>query len=291
MLIVGGGITGAGTALDAAARGLSVGLVEAQDWASGTSSRSSKLVHGGLRYLEMLDFRLVHEGLRERALLLQRLAPHLVHPVPILWPLRRPVLERAYVGAGIALYDALGLSTGTGRGLPLHRHLSRRRTLAVAPGLRAEGLAGAVLYYDGQVDDARYVVEVVRTAVSLGATAVNRATAVGFLREGQQVTGAIVRDAETGEEAHVRARVTVIATGAWTEETEALAGRHRAVQVRPSKGAHILVPRAKLALSTGLITRTDRSVLFVLPWREQWLIGTTDTDWDYSKARPSCHGG
>ncbi len=286
MLIVGGGITGAGTALDAAARGLSVGLVEAQDWASGTSSRSSKLVHGGLRYLEMLDFRLVHEGLRERALLLQRLAPHLVRPVPILWPLRRPVFERAYVGAGIGLYDALGLSTGTGRGLPLHRHLSRRRTLAVAPGLRAEGLAGAVLYYDGQVDDARYVVEVVRTAVSLGATAVNRATAVGFLREGQQVTGAIVRDAETGEEAHVRARVTVIATGAWTEETEALAGRHRAVQVRPSKGAHILVPRAKLALSTGLITRTDRSVLFVLPWREQWLIGTTDTDWDYSKARP-----
>ncbi len=286
MLVVGGGITGAGTALDAAARGLSVALVEAQDWASGTSSRSSKLVHGGLRYLEMLDFRLVHEGLRERALLLQRLAPHLVHPVPILWPLRRPVFERAYVGAGIALYDALGLSTGTGRGLPLHRHLSRRRALAVAPGLRAEGLAGAVLYYDGQVDDARYVVEVVRTAVSLGATAVNRAMAVGFTREGQRVTGAIVRDAETGEEAHVRARVTVIATGAWTEETEALAGRHRAVQVRPSKGAHVLVPRVKLALSTGLITRTDRSVLFVLPWGEQWLIGTTDTDWDYSKARP-----
>ena len=133
VLVVGGGITGAGTALDAAARGLSVALVEAQDWASGTSSRSSKLVHGGLRYLEMLDFRLVHEGLRERALLLQRLAPHLVHPVPILWPLRRPVFERAYVGAGIALYDALGLSTGTGRGLPLHRHLSRRRTARSRP--------------------------------------------------------------------------------------------------------------------------------------------------------------
>ena len=286
VLIIGGGITGAGTALDAAARGLSVALVEGQDWASGTSSRSSKLVHGGLRYLEMLDFRLVHEGLRERALLLQRLAPHLVRPVPILWPLHRAVFERAYVGAGIGLYDLLGLSTGTGRGLPLHRHLSRTRTLAVAPGLRAEGLAGAILYYDAQVDDARYVVEVVRTAVSIGATAVNRATAAGFRWEGDRVTGALVRDTETGDEVEVGARVTVIATGAWTEETEALAGRERAVRVRPSKGAHVLIPREKLALSTGLITRTDRSVLFVLPWGEQWLIGTTDTDWDYGKARP-----
>ncbi|HXW79677.1 MAG TPA: glycerol-3-phosphate dehydrogenase/oxidase, partial [Acidimicrobiales bacterium] len=291
VLVVGGGITGAGTALDAAARGLSVALVEAQDWASGTSSRSSKLVHGGLRYLEMLDFRLVHEGLRERALLLQRLAPHLVRPVPILWPLRRPVFERAYVGAGIALYDLLGLSTGTGRGLPLHRHLSRSRTLATAPGLRAEGLAGSVLYYDAQVDDARYVVNVVRTAVSMGATALNRATATGFLWEGDRVTGAVVRDTETGHQVEVKARVTVLATGAWTEETEALAGRQRAVQIRPSKGAHILIPREKLALSTGLITRTDRSVLFVLPWGEQWLIGTTDTEWDYGKARPLATAG
>ena len=168
VLVVGGGITGAGTALDAAARGLSVGLVEAQDWASGTSSRSSKLIHGGLRYLEMLDFRLVHEGAEGARPLLGRLAPHLVHPVPILWPLRRPVVERAYVGAGIALYDLLGLSTGTGRGLPLHRHLSRRRAMAMAPGLRPDVLKGAILYYDAQVDDARYVVDVVRTAAALG---------------------------------------------------------------------------------------------------------------------------
>jgi glycerol-3-phosphate dehydrogenase len=286
VLVVGGGINGAGTALDAVTRGLSVGLVEAQDWASGTSSRSSKLIHGGLRYLEMLDFRLVHEGLRERALLLQRLAPHLVHPVPILWPLHRPVVERAYVGAGIALYDLLGLSTGTGRGLPLHRHLSKRATLAVAPGLRPDGLRGAILYYDAQVDDARYVVDVVRTAAASGAAVANRMAAVGFLREGDRVVGAVLRDEESGAEFQARARSTVIATGAWTEETESLAGRQRAVEVRPSKGVHMVVRREKLALSTGLITRTAQSVLFVLPWGEHWLVGTTDTDWEYSKSRP-----
>ncbi len=286
VLVVGGGINGAGTALDAVTRGLSVGLVEAQDWASGTSSRSSKLIHGGLRYLEMLDFRLVQEGLRERALLLQRLAPHLVHPVPILWPLHRPVVERAYVGAGIALYDLLGLSTGTGRGLPLHRHLSKRATLALAPGLRPDGLRGAILYYDAQVDDARYVVDVVRTAAASGAAVANRMAAVGFLREGDRVVGAVLRDEESGAELEARARSTVIATGAWTEETESLAGRQRAVEVRPSKGVHMVVRREKLALSTGLITRTAQSVLFVLPWGEHWLVGTTDTDWEYSKSRP-----
>jgi glycerol-3-phosphate dehydrogenase len=286
VLVVGGGITGAGIALDAATRGLSVGLLEAQDWAAGTSSRSSKLVHGGLRYLQMLDFHLVRQGLKERALIMQRLAPHLVRPVPIMWPLRKPVVERAYVGAGIALYDLLGLAVGSGRGLPLHRHLSKRGALALAPALRSDALAGAILYYDAQVDDARYVVEVVRTAVSFGAVAVNRAQAVRFLREGQRVVGAVLRDAETGEELEARARVSVIATGAWTEETEGLAGRERAMRVRPSKGAHLMVAREKLAASSGLIVRTDRSVLFVLPWAEHWLIGTTDTDWEYGKARP-----
>ncbi|HUC15866.1 MAG TPA: glycerol-3-phosphate dehydrogenase/oxidase [Acidimicrobiales bacterium] len=286
VLVVGGGITGAGIALDAATRGLSVGLVEAQDWAAGTSSRSSKLIHGGLRYLQMLDFHLVRQGLKERALIMQRLAPHLVRPVPIMWPLRKPVVERIYVGAGIALYDLLGLAVGARRGLPLHRHLSKRHALALSPGLRPDALAGAILYYDGQVDDARYVVEVVRTAVSSGAVAVNRAEAVRFLREGERVVGAVLRDTETGEELEARARVNVIATGAWTEETEGLAGRDRAVRVRPSKGAHLVVAREKLALSSGLIVRTDRSVLFVLPWGEHWLIGTTDTDWEYGKARP-----
>jgi len=286
VLVVGGGITGAGTALDAATRGLSVGLVEAQDWGAGTSSKSSKLVHGGLRYLQMLDFRLVHEGLRERGLLLGRLAPHLVHAVPILYPLRRPILERAYVGAGIALYDLLALSTASAGRLPRHRHLGRQRAWRAAPGLRHDALAGAVLYFDAQLDDARYVVEVVRTAAAYGAVPLSRATVVGFLLDEGRVAGARVRDAETGAEHEVRARVTISATGAWTEETEALAGHARALRVRPSKGVHILVPRQRLDFSTGLILPTERSVLFVLPWCEHWLIGTTDTDWPYAKARP-----
>jgi glycerol-3-phosphate dehydrogenase len=234
----------------------------------------------------MLDFRLVREGLRERALLLQKLAPHLVRPVPVLYPLRRRFLERPYVGAGVALYDLLGLATGNGRGLPLHRHLSKRQALASAPGLDPRALSGAVLYYDAQVDDARYVVELVRTAVSFGSAALSRALVVGFEHEGDRIGGVTFRDAETGREHQVQARVTVLATGAWTEETEALAGVERAVRIRPSKGAHILVKREKLDVTTGLILRTDRSVLFVLPWGEHWLIGTTDTDWSYGKARP-----
>jgi len=287
VLVVGGGITGAGTALDAATRGLSVALVEAEDWAAGTSSWSSKLVHGGLRYLQMLDFRLVHEALRERSILLHHVAPHLVRPLQILYPLRRPVLERAYVGAGVALYDLLAFSTLTGRGLPWHRHLSKKGALRAAPALREGALVGAVAYYDCQVDDARYVVETVRTAASYGAVALNRARVTGFLPHNGKVVGASVRDEETGEVHEVRARVTVSATGPWTEETEALAGFERAVRVRPSKGAHILIPRERIDATVGLILRTEKSVLFVLPWgKGHWLVGTTDTEWPYSKAKP-----
>lgn len=304
VLVVGGGVTGAGVALDAATRGLSVGLVEAQDWAAGTSSRSSKLVHGGLRYLQMLDFHLVHEALRERSLLLGTVAPHLVRPVPILYPLRYPFVERAYVGAGVALYDVLALSTrarpgkyGPHRpeghqnerrgGLPWHRHLSKRRALELAPGLSRESLVGAIVYYDCQVDDARFVVELARTAASYGALVLTRAPVVGFLHEGGRVAGATVRDNETGRTYKVRAKVTVCATGPWTEETEALAGHERSVTVRPSKGVHILVARDRIDAGCGLILRTEKSVLFVLPWRDShWIVGTTDTDWPYAKGRP-----
>ena len=286
VLVVGGGVTGAGAALDAATRGLRVAVVDAQDWASGTSSRSTKLIHGGLRYLEMLDFHLVHQALVERGLLLQVIAPHLVRPVPILYPLRTPVVERAYVGAGIALYDALGWSTGTSRGLPLHRHLSRRAALALAPGLRRGSLAGAIEYYDAQVDDARFVAELVRTAATYGAAAVSRAAVVDVRGEAGRVTGALVRDAETGAEIEVAAAVTLIATGPWTEDTEALAGRSRAVKVRPSKGVHLVVDRSKIDSPVGIVVRTEKSVLFALPWRGHWLIGTSDTDWDHEKARP-----
>jgi glycerol-3-phosphate dehydrogenase len=291
VLVVGGGIVGAGVALDAVTRGLSVGVVEAQDWASGTSSKSSKLLHGGLRYLQMLNFTLVQQALRERNLLLHRVAPHLVRKTPFLYPLRHRVWERIYVGAGIALYDVLGWSTGTSRGVPRHRQLSRRRALALAPGLRSKSLVGAIEYYDAQVDDARFVVEVVRTAVSFGAIGVNRAQAVGFLRDGDATCGAVVRDLETGIDHNVRARTTILATGAWTEDTEALAGHGRALHVRPSKGTHLVVPRSKIPSSVAIVVLTEKSVLFVLPWGKHWLIGTTDTDWEYGKGRPVTTAG
>ncbi|HTV10560.1 MAG TPA: glycerol-3-phosphate dehydrogenase/oxidase [Acidimicrobiales bacterium] len=290
LLIVGGGVVGAGCALDAITRGLSVGLVEAEDWASGTSSRSTKLVHGGLRYLQMLDFRLVHEALRERDLLLGHLAPHLVHPVPVLYPLRRVALERAYVGLGVGLYDVLGRSMRHSRRLPRHKHLSKDGALRVAPGLRAQALVGAVEYYDGQVDDARFTLELVRTAVSRGAVAQNRLKVVGFVRERGRVVGAIVADRETSQEHEVRAKVVVLATGAWTEETEALAGEERGALVRPSKGVHLVLPKSSIRSSVGLILRTEKSVLFALPWGEHWVVGTTDTDWPYDKGQPLATG-
>lgn len=169
LLVIGAGVVGAGCALDAVTRGLRVGLVEARDFASGTSSRSSKLVHGGLRYLETLDFRLVAQALRERDLLMSRLAPHLVRPVPFIYPLQHRGWEHWYAGAGVALYDALSLVSGRSRGLPRHRHLSRRHTLRLVPALREDSLVGAIQYHDAQVDDARHTLFLARTAASYGA--------------------------------------------------------------------------------------------------------------------------
>ncbi len=286
MLVVGGGIVGAGAALDAATRGLRVAVVEAQDWASGTSSRSSKLIHGGLRYLQMYDFALVREALRERAILL-RLAPHLVHPVPILYPLRHRVVERAYVGAGVLLYDLLARTGGTSAGLPFHHQLSRRRTFELAPALDPHRFVGAIQYYDGQVDDARHTLTVLRTAASHGAVVANRVRVVGLLRDGDRVVGARLRSAETGALSEVRASVVVSATGVWTEQFERLAGRDGALRVQPSKGVHIVVPRRCIESSTALILPTDKSVLFVLPWGEHWIIGTTDTPWRHDLAQPA----
>jgi len=287
VLVVGGGVVGAGCALDAATRGMRVGLVEMRDWASGTSSRSSKLVHGGLRYLEMLDFGLVREALRERGLILQRLAPHLTKPVPFLYPLQHRVWERPYVGTGIALYDTLGLEGGASRGLPRHRHLTRRKALRVAPALAKDALVGAVQYYDGQIDDARHTMALARTAAHHGAHAASRAKVIAFLREGERVTGARVQDLEHGQPYDVRAKQVINATGAWTDETQALVGERGQFQVRASKGVHLLVPRDRIRSSSGLILRTPTSVLFVIPWGRHWIIGTTDTDWTLDKAHPA----
>jgi glycerol-3-phosphate dehydrogenase len=287
VLVVGGGVVGAGTALDAVTRGLSTGIVEARDWACGTSSRSSKLIHGGLRYLEMLDFALVREALKERGLLLEKLAPHLVRPVPFLYPLQHKGWERLYAGSGVALYDTMSLSSGHGRGLPMHRHLTRKHALRVAPALRKDALVGALQYYDAQVDDARFVVTLARTAASYGALVANQARVVDFLREGERVVGARVHDQEAGGEYEVRARQVVNATGVWTDDTQALIGERGQFHVRASKGVHLVVPKDRIHSTTGLILRTEKSVLFVIPWGRHWIVGTTDTDWDLDKTHPA----
>ncbi len=287
VLVIGGGVVGAGAALDAVPRGLRTGLLEARDYASGTSSWSSKLVHGGLRYLEMLDFALVHEALRERGLILQSLAPHLARPVAFLYPLQHRLWERLYVGAGVGLYDVMAVSSGNGAGLPRHRHLSRRAALRLVPGLRKDALVGAVQYYDAQIDDARHTMELVRTAAAYGALTANRVRVTGFLRQGERVTGVRALDLPTGRGFDVRARQVVNATGVWTDDTQALIAERGQFHVRASKGIHLVVPRDRIQSSTGMILRTEKSVLFVIPWGRHWIIGTTDTDWALDKAHPA----
>jgi glycerol-3-phosphate dehydrogenase len=288
VLVIGGGITGAGAALDAASRGLRVALVEARDLASGTSSRSSKLIHGGLRYLEQFDFKLVWEALRERDLLVSKLAPHLVKPVSFLYPLHRKVLERPYVGAGLVLYDAM---EGTKRPVPHHKHLTVRGALRLAPGLKPSGLAGALLYYDAQTDDARYTVTVARTAAAHGALIANRVSAQKLLRGDEgQVVGARVRDEETGQELEVRAKRVVLCAGVWTDLVHELGGIRAGYKVRMSKGVHIVVPYEAIRADTGIISRTEKSVLFIIPWGQRWIVGTTDTDWTGDRAEPTPTG-
>lgn len=286
VLVVGGGVTGVGIALDAVTRGLSTGLLEQRDLASGTSSRSSKLIHGGLRYLEMFDFGLVREALQERGLLLTRLAPHLVRPVPFLYPLTQH-WERPYIGAGLALYDAMALAGKSDMGVPTHRHLSRRRALRIAPDLKPDSLTGAIQYYDAQVDDARHTMMVARTAADHGAHVATRTRVTGFVREGERVTGVTARDLETGREITVRARVVVNAAGVWTDEIQEMVGGRGVLNVQASKGIHLVVPRDRIRSESGIILRTEKSVLFVIPWGRHWIIGTTDTAWDLDKAHPA----
>ncbi len=283
VLVIGGGVTGAGAALDAASRGLSVTLVEARDFAAGTSSRSSKLIHGGLRYLEQMDFALVREALKERGLLLNTLAPHLVHPVPFLFPLQHRVWERAYIGAGIALYDTLGGA----RTVPMHKHLTRSGALELAPALRDDAMTGAIRYYDAQVDDARHTMMIAKTAAEHGATVLTRTKVIGLERDGDKVVGARVEDLETGLTHTIRARTVISATGVWTDDMIKMTGVDFPFHVQMSKGVHILVPRDRLNLHTGMIMRTEKSVLFVIPWAEHWIIGTTDTEWALDKNHPT----
>lgn len=283
VLVVGGGGTGAGAVFDAATRGLDVGIVEAADWAQGTSSRSSKLMHGGLRYLEMLDFKLVHEALRERDLLLTHTAPHLVRPISFVFPFFKKVVERSYIGAGVALYDALASASriGKGRAVPFHRHMSHKKMLEHFPSLDGEKIVGALEYYDAAFDDARMAMMLVRSAVQLGAAATNYTTVIDYLHEGKRVVGAKVRDELTGQTYDVYAKATILAGGVWTQDQQELAGAETGLEVLASKGIHIVVPRDSItaAPDAGVITQTEKSVLFIIPWDEYWVIGTTDTPW------------
>jgi glycerol-3-phosphate dehydrogenase len=287
VLVIGGGVVGTGSALDAVTRGLSVGLVEARDWASGTSSRSSKLIHGGIRYLEQLDFRLVREALIERGLLLQRIAPHLVKPVRFLYPLTTPVVERAYIGAGMTLYDAFSWSGGRPPGVPHHRHLTRNQVLRAMPSLKRDAFVGGLTYWDAQVDDARFVSTLARTASFYGANVASRVRVEGFLKVGERVVGVKAHDLETDEHFEIRARQVVNATGVWTDDTQAMVGERGQFKVRASKGIHLVVPRDRFQSKLGLLLRTEKSVLFIIPWGRHWLIGTTDTDWHLDKAHPA----
>ncbi len=284
VLIVGGGIVGVGALLDAASRGLRAALVEQDDVAVGTSSRSSRLIHGGLRYLEQFHIGLVREALHERARLLE-LAPHLVRLEKFLFPLYgRPVITRSFFQAGLTMYDLLGSAKSGGR----HRHLTVAEALDVAPGLRRRGLQGAMLYSDGMEDDARFTLAVLHTARAAGGLAVTRARAVRALREGDRFTGATVRDELTGAELDVRARVVLDATGVWSARADRPFGSDRATfNVLPSRGSHIVVARDRIPVKTGVTIRVPGKVAFMVPWPRHWVIGTTDDPYTGPVDRPS----
>jgi glycerol-3-phosphate dehydrogenase len=285
VVVIGGGITGVGCALDAASRGLSVALIEQRDLGSGTSSRSSKLIHGGLRYLEQLNFKLVGEALRERGLLRQSIAPHLVWPIPFIYPIKHRIWERAYMAVGIAMYDALaklGHST-----LPRQWHLGRKDLKRVFPGIKTDEFVGAIRYYDAGTDDARLVLAVARTAAKLGAKILSSARVTGFGRnDADRVTSVDVTCLETGQKLTIGASVVINATGVWTDSTEMLVGDAE-TEVTASKGIHVVVPRSAIDSTVGFITKTKTSVLFLIPFDDFWIIGTTDTPWELDLAHPA----
>jgi glycerol-3-phosphate dehydrogenase len=276
LLVIGGGITGAGVAREASLRGLKTALVEAQDFGEGTSSRSSRLIHGGLRYLEQGRLRLVFEAQRERKILL-RLAPHLVRPLPFLLPVYRgDRVPRWKVAAGLTLYDLLAAGGNVRR----HRTLGKRGLLEAEPLLRERGLTGGGLYYDAQCDDARLTVATVRAAIHHGARAANHVRVTGLIRTVAGMTGAYLRDELTGETGEVRAHLVVNATGPWADGIRRMEDPRAEPLLRPTKGVHVVVPRARVGHRHAIIftSAVDGRVMFVLPWGEWTYIGTTDTD-------------
>ncbi len=286
---MGGGIVGAGALLDAVSRGMRAALIEQDDIAAGTSSRSSRLIHGGLRYLEQFRIGLVREALAERRRLI-RLAPHLVALEPFLFPVYGlPFVSRPFYDAGLTLYDLLGARHDGG----WHRRLSVEEVLAIAPSLRRRGLRGGLLYHDGVEDDARFTLAVARTALDggTGAVALTRVRATGLRREraAGRTEALQADDLLTGERLDIRTRAIVDATGAWAAEP-----RHplasEALPILPSRGAHLVVPRARIPATVGLTIRVPGKVVFLVPWPDHWLIGTTDEPFDGPAARPAATG-
>jgi glycerol-3-phosphate dehydrogenase len=285
VLVIGGGITGAGIALDAAARGLSVALVEKDDFAAGTSGRSSRLVHGGLRYLEHGELGLVRESLRERGIL-YRLAPHLVRPVPM-YMLAAGLRQQATYRAGLTVYEALA----AGRNIGYHQGMDARMVAAAIPGL--DRPVRGVRYFECQTDDARLTIEVARTAHAYGARLANHARVTALLGEGR-VTGAAVTDELTGGRFEVRATVVVNATGVWAAEVAALAGRTAgpdgaapAISLSPSKGVHLVfAPGAVQTTAAMVAPAADGRYVFIVPWEDRVYAGTTDTPYDGDLSQP-----
>ncbi len=289
VLVIGGGVTGAGVALDAVVRGYKVALVEKVDFASGTSSKSTKLAHGGIRYLPNFDFALVHEALVERGLLLQN-APFLVHPLGFVLPLyqgdRHPVgmpfTTPGGIGLGLLLdmglwlYDLMAGRRTAGR----HHHLSRKNVLKLAPALVTKGLKDGYVYYDGQTNDARLTMALIRTAAQYGATITNYTEVTSFIIEQGKICGAHIHDTLGDQELTVRARHIVNATGVFSEQVEALTGTEPQVRIEPSKGVHLVLSREDLELGDYAIVlpeTEDKRILFIVPWGSRAIFGTTDT--------------
>lgn len=276
VVVIGGGATGVGIAVDAASRGLKTLLLEAQDFAAGTSSRSTKLIHGGVRYMKNpRDWGLVREALKERRILIKN-APHLVHSKPFILPTYKK-WEREYFTVGLGIYSAM---TYGGYGIGRTSSLSREETLSRLPGVKAEGLMGGVQFYDGQFDDARLTVALMRTAHNLGATPLNYMPVVGIERKGGWIQSVTAQDKETGEEFRIRTKMVFNAAGAWVDPIRRMVDPDASTLVRVSRGSHILLDKSFMPGDTGmLIPKTrDGRVLFAIPWHEMLLVGTTDVE-------------
>ncbi len=282
VLIIGGGATGLGVAVDAASRGYRTVLIERHDFAKGTSSRSTKLIHGGVRYLQQGNVSLVMEALHERGILRDN-APHLVHDLPFIVP-NYDWWEAPFYGIGMRLYDVLAGRHGFGKS----RNLSKEKTIERLPTIETKGLRGGVIYYDGQFDDARLAINLARTAIDQGAALLNYVAAVRLLKREDWVTGVVARDAETGREYELRAKVVINATGVFADSIRRMDDAGATDMISPSQGVHIVLDESFLQGDTAIMVphTDDGRVLFAIPWHNRVVVGTTDTPVDSIEEEP-----